>query len=97
MRRQQIRIISYSFLIANIFAAVELFILISINDKDAIACAELCAEPRNILSAWLLLLIDLCHLLPMELFIVSFYVIPRRFYASGDEEEIKLDIHMPLI
>ena len=33
----------------------------------------------------------------MELFLLVFYIIPRRFYLSGNEGEINIDINEPLL
>ena len=97
MRRLQLKIISHSFLIANLLAAIELAIVVNISHSDTATCASLCAEPATNGAAWLLLTIDLCHILPMEMFLVVFYLIPRRYYISGEEVDIKLDINEPLL
>ena len=40
----------------------------------------------------------MCHLMPLELFLIVFYFIPRKFYISGEEEDIRLlDISKPLL
>ena len=66
--------------------------MLDVAHENAQTCTELCAEPLTNEAAWLLLILDLCHLIPMELFLVVFYIIPRRFYLSGNEEEINIDI-----
>lgn len=61
-------------------------------------CAELCAYPSTTRASVILFLFDLCHLMPMENFLIAFYFIPRRYYLSGNEEDIKLvDINEPLL
>ena len=70
------------------------------SHETAETCGQLCAEPMSDPAAWLLLVIDLCHLVPMQLFLIVFYFIPRRYYLSGEEEDIdidKLDIKEPLL
>ena len=33
----------------------------------------------------------------MEMFLIVFYFIPRRYYLSGEEESINIDIREPLL
>jgi len=90
MRRKQLMIISYSYLAANMLVIVELIILFGFKDPALINCAKLCANPFTNTASLVLLSIAIIHLVPTNLFLISFYIIPRRFNAT-DAEEITLD------
>ena len=86
MRRKQLKIISYSYLAANMLVIVELVILFGLSNRHVVNCARLCANPNTNAAAFFLLALAFCHLLPTHLFLISFVIIPRRFNTTGDEE-----------
>ena len=86
MRRRQLKLISYAYLFANMLVLVELALLFGIKNQALQNCAMLCANPYTNGASLLLALLDLIHLVPTHLFLHSFYIIPRRFYATEDED-----------
>ena len=95
MRRKQLKLISVSFLAANMLVIIELIILFAVKNPALANCAKLCAMPKTNAAAFFLLFLTLCHLIPTHLFLYSFYVIPRRFYATSDEDlELQTDVRM---
>ena len=59
----------------------------------------MCAQPYDQKAAAILLLLCLCNIMPIELNIVCFYFIPRRFQVVSGEENIALEttIETPLL
>ena len=45
-------------------------------------CGQLCAQPYNRGGAWVLMVLSICHVLPIQLNIWSFYFIPRKFHTA---------------
>ena len=63
------------------------------------SCGGMCAQPYDQKAAAILLLLGLCNILPIELNIVSFYFIPRRFQVVSGEDNIILEnsLESPLL
>ena len=80
---------------------VELVILFVVKNPAVANCAKLCAMPKTNAAAFFLFFLALCHLIPTHLFLYSFYIIPRRYYATMDEDlELSTDtrmLHQPLL
>lgn len=64
---------------------VELALLFGIKNQKISNCAKLCSVPQGNGAALLLLVIMICHMVPTHFFLYSFYIIPRKFYATEDE------------
>jgi len=90
MRRKQLQLIACSFITANMLVIAELVTLFGIKDPTFNNCARLCAQPYSNGASIYLLVLSICHLVPSHLFLYSFYIIPRRFYASAESEDMKL-------
>lgn len=90
MRRKQLQLISYSYITANMLVIAELFTLFGVKDPAFTNCARFCAQPYSNGASIYLLVLSICHLVPSHLFLYSFYIIPRRFYASAESEDMKL-------
>ena len=65
---------------------VELVTLFGVQNRAIANCAKLCAQPTTNASAGYLFFLAFCHLVPTHLFLYSFYVIPRKFYATVAED-----------
>ena len=85
MRRKQLSLISISYLAANMLVIVELCLLFGMRGPEVANCVRLCAQPYSEGAAALLFSLAMIHLVPTHLFLYSFYIIPRRFYATEDE------------
>ena len=85
-RKQQLRLISYTYLAANIFVIAEIILIFGVKNPGLNDCANLCAQPYTNSAAFLLLVFIIIHLVPTHFFIYSFYIIPRRFNASQAED-----------
>ena len=81
-RKQQLRLISYTYLAANIFVIAEIILIFGVKNPGLNDCANLCAQPYTNPAALLLLVFIIIHLVPTHFFIYSFYIIPRRFNAT---------------
>lgn len=79
MRRLQLKVVSGTYLITNVLILSEMAYLFLFMKEKYEACGGMCAQPYDQKAAAILLLLGLCHILPVELNIVSFYFIPRRF------------------
>lgn len=81
-RKQQLKLISYTYLAANMLVIVEIILIFGVNKEGVQNCANLCAKPYTNTAATLLWVFSIIHLMPTHFFIYSFYIIPRRFYAG---------------
>ena len=89
MRRTQLKLISYSYLIANMLVVIELIVLFG-TTTDSLATCSGCAMPNTNGSALYLFMLTICHLVPTHLFLYSFYIIPRRFNVATEAENMSL-------
>lgn len=94
-------LISISFLAANVLVIVELIVLFMVTNPALANCAKLCAMPMTNAAATYLFFISFCHLFPTHLFLYSFFIIPRRFYATREEDLMLASdsrmLHQPLL
>ena len=101
MRRQQLRLISRSYLLSNFLILSEMIYLIFFMSDQYEACENLCSQPYDRKAAAILFLLSFCHVLPAQLNLWSFYFIPRRFhveiYGMTDEDNIDIGIETPLL
>ena len=58
-----------------------IYLILFMSDKFS-TCSALCAQPYDEKAAIVLLILSICHLLPAQMNIVSFYFIPRRFEVA---------------
>ena len=65
---------------------VELILVFAIKNPAMANCARLCAQPYTNGAAILLFILVFIHLFPTHFFLYSFYIIPRRFYASNTDD-----------
>ena len=101
MRRKQLRLISTSFLAANILVIFELIVLFLLTNPAVVKCSKLCAMPETNAAAFYLFFLAIVHLFPTHMFLYGFFLIPRKFYATSDED-LKLStdmqmLHQPLL
>ena len=89
-RKQQLKLISHTYLAANMLVIVEMILIFGVNKPGVHDCASLCAKPYTNSAAALLWVFSVIHLMPTHFFIYSFYIIPRRFYAV-QAEDMKLE------
>ena len=103
MRRLQLKVISTSYLITNLLILVEMVFLVMFLSDQFDACTKFCAQPYDDRAAVILLGLNIFHLLPVQLNVVSFYFIPRKFHVEiygmhDGVAEIKLnDLDTPLL
>ena len=98
MRRTQLKIISWSYLAANMFVFIELILLFGVKNPRMGNCVNICASPYSNWASLLMITIATCRLVPTHLFLISFYIIPRRFNAGSDKEISLLnDTQQPLL
>ena len=86
MRKKQLKVIAYSYLAANMLVVVELALLFGIKNPAMANCAKLCAQPNSNAAALLLFTLMVIHLIPTHLFLYSFYLLPRRFFATREKD-----------
>ena len=89
-RKKQLRLISITYMAANCCVIAEIVLIFGVKSPSLHNCASLCAQPQTNGAAALLLSFVVIHLIPTHFFIYSFYIIPRRFNASHDEDNILL-------
>ncbi len=76
-------------------------LLFLVQSPSVSNCATLCAHPLSNGAAIMLWVFAWINLTPTHLFLYSFYIIPRRFYAASGADDMKLDdsnrINQPLV
>jgi len=58
-----------------------LYLMFFITDEYE-NCGQLCSQPRDRAAAWILMVLSICRILPIQLNIWSFYFIPRKFHTA---------------
>ena len=86
MRRKQVKWVSYSYLAGNMLVFVELTLAFAVKNNHVGNCVETCANPHANGAAMLLLSFAVCQLVPTHFFLISFYIIPRKFIATVDDD-----------
>ena len=84
-RKKQLKLISCTYLAANLLVIVEIILTFFFHHRSVQNCAILCAKPYTNAAASLLWAISIIYLVPTHFFIYSFYIIPRRFNATMAE------------
>ena len=101
MRRLQLKVISITYLVSNLLILGEVMYLILFVADAYESCAQLCSQPYDSKGAAIVLLLGICHLLPAQFNLVSFWFIPKRFNVEiygGRGDDIYLDnIDTPLL
>lgn len=101
MRKKQLRMIAISYMVGNMLIIVQMSLLFAVDSPNVANCASLCAHPLSNGAAIMLWVFAWINLTPTHLFLYSFYIIPRRFYASSGADDMKLDdsnrINQPLV
>ena len=64
----------------------ELIITFGVANHAIENCVEVCANPYNNGASMLLLSFAICQLVPTHFFLISFYIISRRFNATVDDD-----------
>ena len=88
MRRKQLKLISHSYLAANMLVVVEIALFFGVKSPGLQDCANLCAQPYTNSAAVLLFAFTVIQLVPTHLFLYSFYIIPRKFHATHEEDMV---------
>ena len=86
MRRKQVSLISITYLVSNMLVLVELVLIFGVSNEALTNCAEQCPTPYSNGAAAFLLVFAVFHLIPTHLYLYIFYIIPRRFNATSDED-----------
>jgi len=100
MRRTQLRLIAYSFLVANVLVCCEICLLFLTSNNHMTDCQNTCMAPNSASASLIIMSLHLARFLPTELFLISFWVIPKRFYAADEDEAggiITMELEEPLL
>ena len=95
--------IALSYLIGNMLIIVQMSLLFLVQSASVSNCATLCAHPLSNGAAIMLWVFAWINLTPTHLFLYSFWIIPRRFYASSTADDMRLDdsnnqrVNQPLV
>ena len=93
MRRLQLKVISTTFIISNVLIVTEMVYLGLFMAERYEMCSSLCAQPYDRRAAAILFLMSLFHCLTVQMYIIAFYFIPRRFHVEVYDvaESIRID------
>ena len=91
LRRRQYKTIGLSYLIAQILSLVE-FVVIIVGEKPTglHGCSIPCMIPMDNTAAALRMMFTLTGLAPTQLFLISFYWLPRKFFHNAAIKDMSL-------
>ena len=90
LRRRQYKIIGLSYLIAQILSLGE-FVIIFFGEKPGLhGCSIPCMIPLDNTAAGLRTMFTFTGLAPTQLFLISFWWLPRRYYHNSEIKDFAL-------